>query len=160
MSTLIVYASKYGCTEKCVDMIKKEINGEVEIRNLGNTKDFDFSKYEQIIIGGSVYMGMIRKEVKDFCTKNLEKLKEKRIGIFMCGMREGDAMITQLNQNFDKELINHAVSKEFFGGEFKFEKMKFIEKIIVKKVCKVTSNQSKILESNIHKFVNEMNVVS
>ncbi len=159
MNTLIVYASKYGCTERCAEFVSKELKDTADIINLKNTKDIDISNYDKIIIGGSIYMGRIQKEVTAFCSKNLNKLKEKPIGLFICGMQEGEAINTELNQNFPPELINIAAVKGHFGGEFIFDKMNFMEKFIVKKVSKVSSNKSNILKDNIHKFAQAMNAI-
>ncbi len=159
MSTLIVYASKYGCTETCAELLSRELIGEVDIVNLKKARDINISKYEKIIIGGSIYIGKIQKEVTDFCLSNLDKLTEKRIGLFICGMQEGNTINTEINQNFNSILIENAEAKECFGGEFIFEKMNFFEKIIVKKVAKVTSNKSNILVDNIHKFAKVMNAI-
>lgn len=159
MNTLIVYTSKYGCTEKCAGLLSKELNDRVDIINLKNTGDIDISKYDKVIIGGSIYIGRIQKEVTEFCSKNLDKLKEKGIGLFICGMQEGEAINTELNQNFPSELLNIAAAKEYLGGEFIFDKMNFMEKLIVKVVSKVSSNKSNILNDNIHNFAQEMNAI-
>lgn len=157
MNTLIVYASKYGCTEKCAGLISKELTGNVEVINLKKVKDIDLSKYEKIIIGGSIYIGKIRKEVTEFCTKNLNELKEKRIGLFFCGMQEGDSIKTQFEQSFNSDLLKIAKAKECLGGEFHIDKMNFMEKLIIKKVANVTSNTSNILVGNIQKLAQAMN---
>ena len=60
MKTLILYATRHGCAEKCA------------------TK-----------LGGSIHAGKIQKGVKDFCAKNLEVLKGKRLGLYLCCMEEG-----------------------------------------------------------------------
>ncbi|MBL4937065.1 flavodoxin domain-containing protein [Clostridium sp. YIM B02515] len=159
MNTLIVYTSKYGCTEKCAELLTKELNDKVDIINLKNAGDIDISKYDKVIIGGSIYIGRIQKEVTEFCSKNLDKLKEKGIGLFICGMQEGEAINTELNQNFPSELLNIAAAKEYLGGEFIFDKMNFMEKLIVKVVSKASSNKSNILKDNIHKFAQEMNAI-
>jgi menaquinone-dependent protoporphyrinogen oxidase len=159
MNTLIVYASKHGCAEKCAKLVSKELNGKVDLINLKNAGDIDISTYEKVIIGGSIYIGKIQKEVTEFCSKNLDRLKEKGIGLFICGMQEADIINTELNQSFNSDLIKIAKAKEYLGGEFILDKMNFIEKVIVKKVSKVTSNKSNILQDNIHKFAQEMNAV-
>ncbi|MCM0650171.1 flavodoxin domain-containing protein [Clostridium swellfunianum] len=159
MNTLIVYSSKYGCTEKCAGLLVKELNDKVDIKNLKNAGDIDISKYDKVIVGGSIYIGRIQKEVTEFCSKNLDKLKAKGIGLFICGMQESEAINTELNQNFPSELLNIAAAKGYFGGEFILDKMSFMEKLIVKMVSKVSSDKSNILKDNIHKFAQEMNVV-
>ncbi|WIV12391.1 flavodoxin domain-containing protein [Proteiniborus sp. MB09-C3] len=159
MNTLIVYASKYGFTEKCVELLSKELTGKVEIINLKKESNIDISKYERIIIGGSIYIGKIQKEVTEFCSKNLDKLREKRIGLFICGMQEGEAINTEFSQNFNPELIKITEAKEHFGGAFIFDKMNFLEKFIVKKISKITSDKSNMLENNIHRFAQVMNTI-
>ncbi|WFA09360.1 flavodoxin domain-containing protein [Tissierella sp. Yu-01] len=159
MDTLIVYASKHGCTEKCAELLSKELIGKVDIINLKKAMYTDISKYDKVIIGGSIYIGKIQKEVTEFCSKNLDKLKKKRIGLFICAMQGADIINTELNSNFNSELIKIADAKECFGGEFIFERMNFLEKFIVKKVSKVTSSKSNILEGNIHKLAQAMNAI-
>lgn len=157
MSTLIAYTTKYGCAKKCAELLSKELNNQTEMVNLKELKEFDLSKYQTIILGGSIYMGRIQKEMTEFCTKNLDQLKEKHLGLFICGMQEGEQVSTELSQNFLPELLNTAVVKECFGSAFIFDRMNFMEKLIVKKIAKVSSNQSKINEANISKFAQKMN---
>lgn len=159
MNALIAYSSKYGCTKKCVDLLHKELNGNVDIINLQTSKNIELSKYDKVIIGGSIYMGMIQKEVKEFCNNNLEILKGKQIGLFICGMQEGQSINTEINENFPKELLEISIVKEHFGGEFTFSKMKFFEKMIVKMISKTSSDKSNILKDNINKFALEMNSI-
>ena len=104
-------------------------------------------------------MGKIQKEVSEFCSKNLEELKEKNIGLFICGMQEGDSINTEINQNFPKELIEMATVIKYFGGEFNFSKMNFFEKLIVKIIAKTSSNKSNILNDNINSFAKTMNSI-
>ena len=159
MNTLIVFSSKHGCTEKCADFLAKELKDKPDIVNLKNYKDVNLSLYHKVIIGGSIYMGKVQKEVSEFCLKNLEELKEKNIGLFICGMQEGDSINTEINQNFPKELIEMATVIKHFGGEFNFSKMNFFEKLIVKIIAKTSSNKSNILNDNINSFAKTMNSI-
>ncbi len=159
MNTLIVFSSKHGCTEKCAYFLAKELKDKPDIVNFKNYKDVNLSLYHKVIIGGSIYMGKIQKEVSEFCSKNLEELKEKNIGLFICGMQEGDSINTEINQNFPKELIEMATVIKHFGGEFNFSKMNFFEKLIVKIIAKISSNKSNILNDNINSFAKTMNSI-
>lgn len=158
MSTLVIYSSKYGCTEKCAKLLANKLKDNVDLINLKSNMNIDFPKYSKIIIGGSIYMGKIQKEVTEFCSKYLNTLKDKSLGLFICGMQD-NAIEDEINANFPQELLEIAKAKEYFGGEFIFEKMNFFEKIIVKKVSKITSNKSNILDDNIYKFAQVMNSV-
>ncbi|MBD5638643.1 flavodoxin domain-containing protein [Clostridium botulinum] len=156
MKTLIVYGTKHGTTEKCSKFLKDKLSGEVVIINIKRGNMPDIIVFNNIIIGGSIYMGQIQKEVKNFCIENINVLKEKRVGIFICGFNEKDVE-PQLNNAFPKELLTNAVAKECFGGEFIFKNMNFFERFIVKKVAKTHKDISKISEENINKFAQLIN---
>ena len=96
-------------------------------------------------------MGQIQKEIKSFCLKNLAVLKDKRVGLFICGMNDKDVN-KQLSNLFPEELLTNAIAKEYFGGEVIFKKMNFFEKFVMKKVAKTDKDVSKLLEDNINKF--------
>jgi len=157
MDTLIVYGSKHGCTEKCANLLKEKLDGNVHVVNLKDSNEIDLSKYDKVIIGGSIYVGKIQKEVSKFSSENLETLKEKQVGLFICGMQSEEAIEKELNENFPKELLKTAKAKGYFGGEFIIDKLGFMEKQIVKKVAKVNLDKSNILNDNIYKFAEGMN---
>lgn len=159
MKTLIIYASKHGCTEKCSKLLMDKLNGEVKIVNIKKESVPGITLFDNIIIGGSVYVGSIQKEVNEFCLKNVNALKEKKLGFFICCMRENDIAEAQINTSFPKELLANAVAKGYFGGEFIFEKMNFLERLIVKKVSKINKNTSSISKENINKFAHLINNV-
>ncbi len=157
MKTLIAYASKYGCTEKCAKLLEKELNGDVTLLNLKKNSSANLDVYDNIIIGGSIYISKIQKEVTEFCKNNLNQLSEKNIGLFICGMQEKEVIATEIDSNYPPELLEKAVVKEWFGGEFTFEKMNFLEKTIIKKVSKTTTSKSEINEDTIRHFAQQFN---
>ncbi len=155
MNTLIAYATKYGCAKKCAVELSKELKEEVELVNLKEKSNLNLSKYDRVIIGGSIYMGKIQKEVTDFISGNLNELLTKETGLFICGMQEGDMLEKEIKENFPSELISKAKLIKYFGGEFNFNSMNFMEKLIVKKVAKITSNKSYIRHEDIKKFAQD-----
>lgn len=157
MKTLIVYSSKYGCTEKCAKKLSEKLKGSIELINLKEVKEIDISSYDKVIIGGSIYIGKIQNEVVNFCTENIKKLSTKKIGLFVCCMREGESVDEQIRNSFPQELRLNAVAIENFGGEFIFNKMGFLDKLITKKVVKIDKDTSNILEDNINNFAQLMN---
>ena len=157
MKSLIVYATKHGCTERCANKLKKGIKGEVEILNLKKSLKINIDDYDLIVIGGSIHVGKVQKKVKQFCLNNLNLLKEKKIGLFICCMEDGEKASNQFNEAFPEELIKHSYANGIFGGEFNLEKMNSIEKFIVKKIAKVDKSVSKIKEENINEFISELN---
>lgn len=159
MKILIVYGTKHGFTKKCAKGLSEKLKGQCELYNLKDKSNIDLKQYDKVIIGGSIYMGQIRKEVTEFCTKNLVELKQKKIGLFICCMEEGEKAETLLNKAFSEELLKIAVCKEVFGGGFIFKNANFLERLVMKKVAKVTEDIEAPLQDNINKFVQSINSI-
>jgi menaquinone-dependent protoporphyrinogen oxidase len=155
MKTLIVYGTKHGSAEKCCKLLKSKLSGEITTINIKKENVPDLSTFDSVIIGGSIYAGQIQKEIKIFCTNNLDELKSKKVGLFICGLSD-DKFEEQLNNAFPKELASCAIAKEYFGGEFIFKNANFLEKFIMKKIAKTDKDVSKLLEGNINKMAKAM----
>ena len=149
---LIAYSTKHGSTKKCAEKLADNFD-KATIINLKKEPDIDISKYDTIIIGGSIYIGKIQKEINVFCKNNILGLKQKTIGLFICGMNE-EQEYQELKEAFPEELYDIAIAKDSFGGEFNFEKMTFFEKVITRIVAKQKESVSKIHEDRITKFCN------
>lgn len=159
MKTLIVYATKHGATEKCARLLAKKLDGDVDLCNLKKDPFPDPNPYDKIIIGGPVYIGKALNEVKNFCNTHLETLRTKKIGLYICGMQEGEMARKEIDSSYPERLLSVAVAKECFGGEFILGKMNFIERFIVKKVAKTDKDISAILDENIERFAKSLNKV-
>ncbi len=155
MSTLIAYGTKYGFTKKCAEMLAEKLGEKADICDLSSNRP-DLAQYDKVIIGGSIYAGRIRKSAVRFCTENLNTLKSKKIGLFICGMADGENARKQLESSFPKELLSVAVAKESFGGEYDFNKMNFLERFIIRMISGSGKNQSRVMEDNIARFAEQM----
>jgi menaquinone-dependent protoporphyrinogen oxidase len=156
MKTAIVFASKHGTTQKVAEKIQEGMgNSNTDLFDLKTTNNVDISKYEQVIIGGSIHAGKIQKSVAQFCSKNTVDLVQKPLGLFLCCMDEKHSN-SEFENVYPELLRSHAKSKKVMGGEFLIEKMNFFEKLIIKKVSKVTSTISKIEENKIAEMIEEM----
>jgi menaquinone-dependent protoporphyrinogen oxidase len=157
MSTLIAYVTTHGCTEKAAQMLKEQLKDDVTLVNLKKNSRPDLSTFDTIIIGGSIHAGQIQGRVKRFCQDHLETLKQKRLGLFLCCMEEGDTAQKQFDEAFPAELRTHASVTGLFGGEFDFDKMNFFYRAIIKKMAGTTESISKIKKDNIHQFAATLN---
>jgi menaquinone-dependent protoporphyrinogen oxidase len=156
MKTAIVYVSNHGTTEKVAQLIKNEMGGNsIAVFNLRNDKITDLAQYDCIIIGGSIHAGFIQKRIRKFCEEQMVILLQKRIALFICCMNEPEAQ-AEFERAFPELLRSHATSKKIIGGEFLFDKMNFLEKILVKKIGGVTQSVSRIDEGKIRELVNEL----
>jgi len=156
LSTLIAYVSKHGTVKKCVERIAHSLSGKVDQFDLQKNPKIDLAGYDTVVIGGSIHAGRIQKQIKRFCEEKQDHLKQKRLGLFICCMDEGEKAQQQFKNSYPDRLINTAVAKGLFGGEFLFDRMNFLEKFIIKKIAKIDSSVSKLKEDNIAKFIAEV----
>lgn len=157
MNTVVVYASKYGSTEKCARLLADQLAGNVELHHLKKDREKKWDSYDLIVIGGPIYAGQIRKEVTGFCEEHMELMKQKRLGLFICGMLEETALLEELTHSFPPELMEAAEVSAHFGGEYNFDKMNFLDRTLVKKIAKVTTSQSEIKTETIAAFAKKLN---
>ncbi len=144
MKTAIIYATSHGTTGKVARQIGEKIGlDSTTIINLKETKNVDLSEVENVIIGGSIHAGMVQGVVKEFCKKNMLDLLQKRVALFICAMNKPEYE-TELKNAFPELVYQHAIHKSVVGGEFNFDKMNFIEKMIVRKVSGVNESVSKL----------------
>lgn len=148
MKTLVLYASKYGCTEDCSKYLKSKISEGCDLFNLKNPKEIDLHQYDQIIIGSPIYIGKIRKEAKSFCEQNLETLLAKKIALFICCTTPDEAE-DFFKKNFPPELLSHSLKNADFGGELRQAKMGFFDKKLTGMIAKTAPKTMGIAYENI-----------
>lgn len=135
MRTLIVYGSKHGTSKYCAEVLSSKLVGEVDLLNVKDGLVPELSKYDKVIIGGSIYAGRIQKEIVEFYRNNLQELLGKKIALFICCMNGKEAE-KQLESAFPKELLACSLANRSLGGEFKFKEMNLWERLICKMVSK------------------------
>lgn len=156
MKKLIIYASKTGTTEKCAKYISTLLK-DITIINIYNQNE-DINKYDLVIIGSPIRIGMIDKKIKKFLLDNMECLKSKKTAYFICcGFNENWKRYYE--QNIPKDLLDRAIIYDNFGGEMDIKKQKGFDKFITKIVSKnIDKNvEVKILNENIDRFIKEIN---
>jgi len=161
MKIAILYGTKYGSTEKVAELISKSIEDnykeesiDVELINLKEKNDINLD-FDVLIIGSSVYIGRIRKEVRKFLKKNKNTLMEKKLALFISGCNEEEG-ISQLYKIFPSELVKNSLSTAYILGEFKLDKMGFLDRKIAQSIIKGTEKEFKIDNEAIDEFVKNM----
>lgn len=148
MTKVIVYASKYGTTKECAIKLS-ELMSDVDLLDV-EKNEVDLSLYETVILGSSIYAGQIRPKMKEFVEGNFEELFKRSIGIFVCGANEEE--VDKAVENNYGELASKAKSIAHFGYKYDFDKMKFFEKLIIKKIAKVKTSEKNIYQEKIQQF--------
>ena len=156
MKTLILYASKYGAAQEIAKRIGEKLEGaavcDLKQKQIPALPDFDC-----VIIGSSLYAGMIRKEAKAFLSENAAALRGKTIGLFLSGMDAGgDKEKTYFEANFPPELLQSAKAKTLPGGIYDPKKANFAERAIFKLAAKQTAYSDSIDDGKIERFAEEM----
>lgn len=157
-TTLIVYTTRHGCTDKCAKTLRRHLSGDVDVMDLKGKKaqDIHLESYDTVVIGGSIHAGLVQKKVKAFCRDFNQELKTKVLGLFLCCMEQGRKAQEQFEQAFPQDLREHATASSLFGGEFDFTKMNVLERGIVKKVAGIGSSVSRISEEAIAGFARDI----
>ena len=155
MKTAIIYTSKHGTTAKVAQMIAGRLtDSPVSLIDLKKDKHPDIRSFDGVILGTSIYASASSKTMQRFCKENIETLKQKRPALFVCGMEPDSAKQQQeLANAYPDELYQSAVSRQFVGGEFLFEKMNFFERAIIKRIAKTDKSVSAIKNNEIDKLV-------
>jgi len=155
MKTIVIYATKYGAAGEVAQRIASKISGAV-IHNLKQDGIPDLAGFDCIIVGSSVYAGMIRKEAKVFLKQNASVLPEKRLGLFLCGLGGGSNDDKGFDTAFPPGILQMAKAKCFTGGIFDPQKAGLMERLIIKMVTKRSTYINNINDGKIDNFAEAM----
>ena len=155
VKTIIIYSTKYGSVEKAALKLKGHLKGDVEVVNVKNNPSF--IDYDVVILGGSIYAGRIQKEMKKFLKENLSKLKEKKVGLFICAGTEKETDINSyLASSFTQELYDRALAKANLGHEYDLKKFSFIDRLAVRIVGGVKESKAVYYNERISEFAGKV----
>nr|WP_321303834.1 flavodoxin domain-containing protein [uncultured Sphaerochaeta sp.] len=157
MKTLIIYATRYGTTGTCAQLLSDVLEGEVVLQNLAENPTIDLAGFETVVVGSPVYAGRINKRVKRFCSDHESTLLGKRLGLFTCDMEEGEGSIKQLDHCYAPTLVDHALVKNSFGGQFLFSHMGWFTKKMIKMMSKSDEDVKRIQYDAIKEFADVLN---
>lgn len=156
MKTLIVYASRHGCTKGCAERLKEALGDGTEIAEVRAAGRLDLDAYDTIAVGGSIHAGKIQPRIRKYLERNAATLKAKKLGLFLCCMEEGEGADKEFREAFPADLVEHASATGLFGGEFNFERMNVLERTIIKKIAKTSQSISKVRPEAILDFARRL----
>ena len=154
MKTLILYATKHGAAAEIARRIASRIDGAVA-HDLKKGSAPPLEGFDCVIVGGSVYVGMVRKEAKTFVSQNAASLHKKKLGLFLCGMDSGKVKEC-FDANFPSELLKSAKAMSFLGGIFDPKKAGVLERFVMKVVAKQSEYIDTIDDGKITEFAEVM----
>ena len=135
MKVLIIYTSRGGASRSCVEMLKEKIEDSCEV-TLCDAREVEalptLDTCDVLVIGGSVRYGQIDKKLKAYLKVNADKINAKPCAFFFCC-----GFPSELDDYIDTQLpkkIEFSLGIYCFGGELKPQKLKGMDKIIVKMI--------------------------
>jgi menaquinone-dependent protoporphyrinogen IX oxidase len=136
MNAIVVYKTKYGSTKTYAEWIAEELSCEaVDVKDTDIQK---LSEYDAIIYGGGLYAEVINGVT--IITKNLDKLKNKKIAVYTTGITPLDCRAYYdtyvVEKNF-KEGVPENVKLFNFLGKMKMEELSLVHRTALKSLKKL-----------------------
>lgn len=156
MKTLIIYATKHGCTAKVAGMLQSKLAGEVQTVNVKKDAIPSLNEFDKVILGGSIYVGKLQPELHKFITEHVSILLKKQFGLYLCAGENDPAARQTLLETVFPELSGHAIVKEVMGGEFNITDMNFLEKLAIRMITGKLENSSTLSAEAIQRFAQVM----
>ena len=138
-----MYNSKYGFTKKYVDWLVPELNADAY--PVKKIKALMLDNYDVIILGSGLFGGNITG--KDILISNAEKLKNKKLLIFTCGIAdvENEESMKEINSkilsDMSEELIPRLKIFNLQGG-INYQKLSFKHRFLMKFMYKALSHKA------------------
>ena len=140
MKTIVVYKTKYGSTKTYAEWIAEELSCEaVDVKDADIQK---LSEYDTIIYGGGLYAEVINGV--SIITKNLDKLKDKKIAVYTTGITPLDCRAYYdtyvIEKNF-KNGVPENVKLFNFLGKMKMDELSLVHRTALKSLKKIMQNK-------------------
>ena len=131
MKILIIYATKNGVSKKAAERLFDLLSqtNEISLYDINNAPPAP-DAFDVIVLGGSVRMLKINKRLKKYLKEHIDVISNMPSAFFFCcGIIRDfeDYVATELPPK-----IQFSLGVECFGGELKPDKVKGLDKIIVK----------------------------
>ncbi len=140
MKTIVVYKTKYGSTKTYAEWIAQELSCEaVDVKNTNIEK---LTEYDAIIYGGGLYAEVINGV--SIITKNLDKLKGKKIAVYTTGITPLDCRAYYddyvIKKNF-KDGVPDNIRVFNFLGKMKMDELSVVHRTALKSLKKIMSSK-------------------
>jgi menaquinone-dependent protoporphyrinogen oxidase len=142
VTVLIAYRSKYGTTARCARILAERITAPTELVDLNAVRNPDVTRFDVVLVGGSIYGGKIQRQVPAFCERNREKLMLCHVGLFLCCLSHGERALAQLQSAFPEWLLAHAFARSLPGGELRYTSLTLADRLLVRGLTRSLSDIS------------------
>lgn len=140
MKTIVLYKSKYGSTKTYAEWIAEELSCKAV--DVSKVKVDDLLQYDTIIHGGGLYAETIAGVT--IITKNIEKLKGKKLIVFTTGLTPPDCRgyydDLVVKKNFKGEIYSD-IKMFNYPGKMIVSELSLVHKTAIKSLKKIMSDK-------------------
>lgn len=131
MDILIIYASKNGVAKKAAERLADELaqSNTIMLCDINDAPPSP-SDFDVVVLGGSIRMMKLNKKLKAYLKEHIDTISNMPAAFFICCgiIRDfNDYKVTELPSK-----IKFSLGVECFGGELKPDKLKGLDKMVVK----------------------------
>lgn len=155
MKTLVAFSGKYGTSRMFAKRVADAFGNGSMALDLKNVKTVKWDEWDAYVVGGGIYIGKTRGDLKAFCKGFANELAKKPLGIFICAADDEPKNTAQyLDKNFPQLMLKTAkIKTRFPGGQVLPEKAGFVYKAMFPKMKKSTDEE---IQEMVRSFVEQM----
>lgn len=114
---LIIYASRYGSTKRCANIISQHISDTSTVISANQVTHNDIRQCTDIVIGTAIYATKALPSMKKVYSLHEQILLQKPLSLFVCGLTEHPAaQQKELSNALSGPLRAHVSHTLFAGG--------------------------------------------
>jgi len=147
MKTLIIYKSKKAATKVCGEKLMAQVKGKCKMLTFEEVQEDLIKEADQIVLGTPIYAGSVLPELKNLVSTYEALLKTKKVFLYICCM-DASHKDNYMQQSFSPEHIELFEKIICVGGAFYFDKMNFMEKLIIKLIVN-SDNKKKGIKKKV-----------
>lgn len=142
---LIVYASKYGQTEKIAKFLQQRLmehGNQVELLNAFHPQLVSFSDYEGVIVGAPIYMLRYPRLLRRWVSQHAEDLNRTQSAFFSVCMaaaekdEKAQRQLLSISENFFKKTGWYPRRRKVFAGGVSFTKYNWFVKRLMDSISR------------------------
>ncbi|MFW6293734.1 MAG: flavodoxin domain-containing protein [Spirochaetota bacterium] len=163
MRLSILYSSRYGSTQLAAEAIARGCEdrdiapSDIELRDV--REDSGMPAGEIVVIGAPIYGGTIPKAVSRFVEANLDSLLDRRVGIYLSCLYDGERAEKQLADNFPARLIAHSFGQYYVGGRVELTQLRWLDRVIMKRVGGIDHDVDKTNPAEIRRLIDDVSAL-
>lgn len=151
MKVGIIYATHFGFCEQAAREVARKLKTPSEIIKFDYKSRYNLSKYDALIIGGSIRMGLLDQDFIGWLHSHKDEISAKPHALFLaCGFPEDfDTYVTNC---IPEDIVNSSLATVNIGGSLDGT-FKWYDKLLVKMMSKNVAKTGKaVAEPHLENF--------